>query len=108
EGGDLENLVPDPVEDVDEIHGRILPAPPVRGARRGLPRLVVAPRPGRQPTRSVSAGSPSDCSAGVWPPPPARRAAVGRVGRGFPIEADDSRPPPSRPSSHAEPAVRAP
>ncbi len=98
---DLEDLRPDLVQNVDDIHGGILPVPLPLGARRGLPRLVVAPRPGCQPGRS-SSGSPWR-SAGSPTATPAGRAA-----RGFPTDGDDSLRASSRPSSQAEPAVRAP
>ena len=60
---DLQDLGPDLVQHVDDVHGGILPVRPPSlrrafGAVAGCP-LVVAPRPGFQPARSVSAGSPS-------------------------------------------------
>ena len=109
DGRDLEDLGPDLVEGVDQIHGRILPVPPALGAFFGLPFLVVAPRPPFQLGRSISAGSPSLERAGdVDGAGPDADGRADRAGRGFPIDGDASRPLSSRPSSHADPAVRAP
>ena len=58
--------------------------------------------PGLPDGRSVSAGSPSLIVAGVW------TGRAPRAGRGLPTDGERNRPAPSRPSSHAEPAVRAP
>ena len=89
---DLEDRVPQVVQGVDDRHDGMLPDD--GRPRRGLPLLVVAPRPGFQRGAS-SSGSPSSCG------PP-------RAGRRLPTDGADSFGRSSRPSSHAVPAVRAP
>ena len=99
---DVEDLRPDLVQDLDDVHGRILSVPPVLGALRGIAFLGRRAAPGLPGRRSVSAGSPSCWLAAVsrWRSP--------RAGRGLPTDGEARRPVPRRPSSQADPAVRAP
>ena len=91
---DLEDRVPHLVEGVDDRHVGMLPDD--GRPRRGLPRFVVAPRPGFQRGGSDGAGRRSSCGAS------ARPAAR------LPTDGADSFGRSSRPRSHADPAVRAP
>ncbi len=100
--GDRQDLRPDLVEDIDDVHGRILSVT-ARSSEpcAGCPSWSSRRGPGFHDGRSVSAGSPSCWLAAVTGFGP-------RAGRGLPTDGEASRPVPSRPRSQADPAVRAP
>ena len=101
-----EEVAPELLDLVDDRHGRILAS--VRracgralragcGRRRGLPRFVVAPRPGVHRGSVISSVSSPGCGCGI-------RGGAG--GRELPTLGLASRGRSRRPMSQADPAVR--
>ena len=97
---DVEDLGPDLVEVVDDLHGGILPVHCLSAPAAGCP-LVVAPAPASSPAGRLGR------IAVVWLAGADRAIRRGPVADCRPT-ATPSRRASSRPSSQAEPAVRAP